>query len=314
MNTLISKRHKLNFYLTVTLGSLALLAIGTRLLIVYVKHSRSGQLNNKEQLIPFISIGVFFLAFYTIYKYYKNTPIIVVDSTGISFNRDHFAFSDLVNIELTGKASFPYLIGFSMEAATLKFKSGHTKYIFDSMYENSGQLKLFLRQVIIEKGDFIHISTDKVEQPELDGELYDTFKGNQLLSLRGVLLWGAIVFFTYTAFTTTTTRKTASLAVYIFFTLLWLILHSLFMNYFKVSQNFLVIKNQNLFWRRKAYRLSDIVEVVFETQGKMPNCLRVITRDFRSKLYPAATLRDKTWLELKDKLESRKITVRNECI
>ena len=314
MNTLISKRHKLNFYLTVTLGSLAFLAMGTGLLIVYVKHSRSGQLSDKEQLMPFLSIGLFFLTLYTIYRYYKNTPIIGIDSTGISFNNDRFLFSDLVYIELTGKRNFPYVVPFLMEASTLTFKSGQTKYMFDSMYENSWQLKLFLQQVIIEKGDFFHISTDKVEQPELDGEFYDTFKGNQLFSFRGVLLWGAIVFFTYAAFTTTTTRKTASLAVYIFFTLLWLILHSLFMNYFKVSQSFLVIKNQNLFWRRKAYRLSDIVEVVFETQGKMPNCLRVITRDFRSRLYPAATLRDKTWLELKDKLESCKITVRNECI
>jgi hypothetical protein len=86
------------------------------------------------------------------------------------------------------------------------------------------------------------------------------------------------------------------------------------MNYFKVSQTFLVIKNHNLLWCTKAFRLSDIEEIVFETQGKMPNCLRVITKDFRNKLYLAGTLTDKTWLQLKDKLEGYNIKVRNECI
>lgn len=55
-------------------------------------------------------------------------------------------------------------------------------------------------------------------------------------------------------------------------------------------------------------------EIVFETQGKMPNNLRVITKDFRTKLFRAGTLTDKTWLALKDRLESKNITVSNECI
>ncbi len=86
------------------------------------------------------------------------------------------------------------------------------------------------------------------------------------------------------------------------------------MNYFQVSDNLFVVRNHNLFWKKKAYRITEIKEVVFETQGKMPNCLRVITKNFKNKLYPAGTLRDKTWLALKDKLESFDITVRNECI
>jgi hypothetical protein len=60
--------------------------------------------------------------------------------------------------------------------------------------------------------------------------------------------------------------------------------------------------------------LTDIKEVVFETQGKQPNCMRIITKDFRNRLYPAGTLRDKTWLEMKRQLESNGVSVRNECI
>jgi hypothetical protein len=62
------------------------------------------------------------------------------------------------------------------------------------------------------------------------------------------------------------------------------------------------------------YRLSDIREVVFELPYKMPVSLRIITNDFESKLYPAATLWSKKWIELKDELEKKNIKVRNEGV
>jgi hypothetical protein len=46
----------------------------------------------------------------------------------------------------------------------------------------------------------------------------------------------------------------------------------------------------------------------------MPNCLRIITKDFRNNRFPAATLRDRTWLLLQEQLEMKGIIVRNECI
>jgi hypothetical protein len=86
------------------------------------------------------------------------------------------------------------------------------------------------------------------------------------------------------------------------------------MHYFGIDKEFLIIRNHNLIWINKVYRIHDIKEVVFETQGKMPNCLRVITKRFKSKLYPAGTLRKENWLELKDALEKQGVKVRNECI
>ena len=314
MTPLVSERHKLKFYLTVILASLAFLAMGAGLLIVFIKHSNNGVLTPKDLLMPFFSAGVFILAFYTIYKYYKNAPKIRIDSASISFNNQTFALSDLQEIELTGKRNFPYLFSFPIEAATLRFKDGETRYIFDDMYENSWQLKSFLKQVIIDKTNFSAQSINLIDKSELDSEYYDTFKGNQFISLRGILLWGFIGFFTYTLLTSKKTHNHTSLLVYVFACMLWFFIHSLTMDYFKVSPTFFVIKNHNFSWRTKAYRLSDVKEIVYETRGKMPNCLRVITKDFRNKLYLAGTLSDKTWLELKDKLESNSIKVRNECI
>ena len=98
------------------------------------------------------------------------------------------------------------------------------------------------------------------------------------------------------------------------FGLVWFLLNSFFMHYFQVSKIFLVVRNHNRVWKRKAYRINNIQEVVFETKQKWPNCLRVITKDFKTSLYPAGTLTDKTWLQLKGRLESYNIKVRNECI
>jgi hypothetical protein len=86
------------------------------------------------------------------------------------------------------------------------------------------------------------------------------------------------------------------------------------MYYFEVSDNYLVIRNHNFFWIKKVYKIDQLKEIVFETREKLPYCLRVITKDFKSNFYPAGTLRHDDWLSLKDKIETYHVKVRNECI
>jgi hypothetical protein len=86
------------------------------------------------------------------------------------------------------------------------------------------------------------------------------------------------------------------------------------MHYFSLDKEFLIIKNHNLIWKQDIYKISNIKEVTFETQGKMPNCLRVIENNFKEKLYPAGTLTDGKWIEFKLKLEKNGVKVRNECV
>jgi hypothetical protein len=314
MTTITSSRHKTKFYLTVILGTLFFLVLATVLLFIYFDQRELGNTKPKTALMPFFSIAVYFMAFYTVYRYYRNAPNIRVDNQLISFNDETYSLSDLQHIELTGKRNFPYLFSFQMEAATLRFKDGQTKYIFDDMYENAWQLKSYLNQVIVDKKSFAEQDTQLIEKSELESEWYNTFKDNPFTSLRGISLWGLIGFFAFMQLTKGKTPSTGGWIFLIVFSTFWFVFHSWLMHYFKVSQTLFVVKNHNMVWKTKAYRLSDIKEIVFETQGKMPNCLRVITKDFRNKLYPAGTLKDKTWLELKDKLESQNIKVRNECI
>ena len=94
----------------------------------------------------------------------------------------------------------------------------------------------------------------------------------------------------------------------------WFLANSWGMHFFRLSGESLRVKNQNQPWQQHKYPLTDFKEIVFETQGKGPNTLRVIKVNHKNKVYSAGTLRDKTWLKLKKSLEEKGIPVRNECI
>jgi hypothetical protein len=145
-----------------------------------------------------------------------------------------------------------------------------------------------------------------------DNDLYETYKGYQIISFQGILLWGGIAFFIYNYISSSRLRKTESLIVGICFSIYLFFLCSWQMNYFQVSENYLRILKHNLFWKKTVYKLSDIQEIVLQKRRNAGNCLKVITTDLDSKFYVASLLTEKTFLDLKDKLESYNITVTDE--
>lgn len=147
----------------------------------------------------------------------------------------------------------------------------------------------------------------------LKSDSYDTFKGNQFKSWSGIRLWVLQGFNLY-FFLTIKHLSLPSILLLLFCSLFWFFLISYHLHYFQVSDQHLLIRSHILFWRKKIYNISDIEELAFERRGNLPNCLRVITKDFSNKLYPAGTLNNKAWLTLKSKLETFGITVRNDCI
>jgi hypothetical protein len=209
---------------------------------------------------------------------------------------------------------FKFIITFPMEGTAILFNDGTEKILFDDMYSNSSEIKLFLERVVIKKQDFNHDSIKEISDDAIRFENEETFKGNQFTSLRGISLWGLIGFFGFLLISKWQSPPLGLLIFFGAFGTFWFVLNSWLMHYFGLTKDYLIVRNHNFFWKVKIYRLTDIKEVVYETQGKQPNCMRIITNDFRNKLYPAGTLRDKTWLDLKDKLEAKGVTVRNECI
>ncbi|WP_223034196.1 hypothetical protein [Hanstruepera marina] len=308
-----SKRHPFKFYFPLLFGSFFFLALGVVMLHLFFDQRDEGNTGLKTLLMPLFCVILFFLCFYTLRQYFKNTPKIRVDRKQIFFGTDMYQLSDISKIKFNGKFPFKYLISFPMEGASIKFKNGNEKLIFNDMYSNTWEIKLFLDSVISNK-QFQNKLDDKISSEIIRFESFEFFKGLQITSFRGIMLWGFIGAILIPFFINS---KTPPIGFFIFtvtFGAFWIALNSWLMHFFGVSDKYLIVKNHNFFWRLKIYRLSNIKEVVYESQGKQPNCLRIITNNYRNKLYPACTLRDKTWLELKKILEKKGVKVRNECI
>jgi hypothetical protein len=267
----------------------------------------------KDYLSPVFSFLFYFLAVSMVYIYWKMSPIITIDKHTIVFGTQTFYLKNIKDVRLTGKMPFRYyFMTFPMEGTAITFNDGTEILLFDDMYSNSWEIKSFLEQTVINKQEYKPKLIESVVRnvPYRDE---DVFKGNQFTSLRGISLWGVIGFFIIMLFS----KGNPPIALFVFlgvFSTFWFILSSWMMHYFVVTNDFLIIKNHNFLWMTKIYPLSEVKEIVYETQEKQPNSMRVITKDFKNKLYRAGTLRDSTWLDMKKELERNKIKVRNECI
>ena len=192
MKTIISRRHIFKFYLSIILTTFFFLGIATVFLFFYNNQPDKGNLKPKAQLMPIFSIACYAFAGYSLYRYIKNAPNITLDKDFINFNSQTYSLADISKIELTGKRPFKYAVNFPMEAATLTFNSGETKYVFDDMYSNSWEIKSFLKQVVIDKKDFFEPTENQIDINSVNSDYYETYKGTVITSLRGLSLWGLI--------------------------------------------------------------------------------------------------------------------------
>lgn len=314
MTTFSTRRHPLKFYTVLIFSFLFFISLGSVLLYSGIEALQKEQPKIKEYLMPVFGLGVIFLGFYSIYAYRRNSPRVTLDPYDLQIGDEVFSIADIKEVEFTGKMPFPYLLTYPMEGMAILFDDDTVKILFDDMYANSSALKLLLQQAISKKDEYEPLTTRPINREEINFENEEIFKGNQLTSFRGISLWGVVVFCAYVFFGKWEMPSIASVAFFSLFVVFWFCLHSWLMHYFGLANKYFIVRNHNFIWMKKIYPLSDIKEVVFETQSKQPNCLRVITNDFRSKLYPAGTLRDETWLDMKRQLESRGVSVRNESI
>ncbi|MBD3906935.1 hypothetical protein NAL32_19895 [Chryseobacterium sp. Ch-15] len=314
MTTITTKRHPLKFYASVAFMTLFFCSVGTLLLFASVNILQKKSFAIKDYSMPLLSLVTYLLAFSMLYTYWKNSPKIILNKHSIKIGSELFNLKDIKDIALTGKMPFKFIFTFPMEGTAILFNNGTEKILFDDMYSNISEIKLFLEQVVLKKQDLNISSTKEINKDAIGFKTEETFRGNQFSSLRGISLWGVIGFFIFLLFSKLDNLPIRLLIFVVVFGTFWVILHSWLMHYFGLTKDHLIVRNHNFIWKVRIHPLTDIKEVVYETQGKLPNCMRIITNDFRNKLYPAGTLRDKTWLDLKNELEARGVTVRNECI
>jgi len=314
MTVITSKRHPVKFYTILIFAFLFIAALGTMLLFVSIDILQKDNPETKNYFLPVLSFAFYFLAFSMVYSYCKNSPKISIDDQTISFGNERFYLKEIKKVLLTGKMPFRFIIRIPMEGTALIFNDGKEKFIFDDMYSNSWEIKSFLDQSIINKQEYVPYKISRVDPNKLTFERIETYKGNQFTSFRGIFLWGLIGFFILLMIFKMKSPPVGALIFITVFSTFWFLFNSWLMHFFELTSEYLIVKNHNLFWLTKVYSFKDIKEVVYESQSKQPNCLRIITKDYKNRLYPAGTLRDRTWLELKKKFELKGIRVRNECI
>jgi hypothetical protein len=314
MTKIASKENRKTIWFSIIFSLLFFTALGTFMIYIFYKMWLNNEVENKTYLMPIFGLLVYFIGFSFAKSYIKNTPKIILDFEKITIKNKTYYWKDIQNMKMTGKKGFG-LFNYQMEVTTLKFENNITEYIFDDMYSNSWEIKSFIKQIVVDKKDKFEIYRNKIVEKDIEKENFEKFNGSPIFSFRGIMMWSLILFFLFLIFSTS--RKISyinALKFFIPFSLIWFAFNSYCMHYFELSKNYFVVKNHCFWWIKDIYKNSEIEIIVFESQQKQPNSLRVISKDFRRKIYLAGTLNDKKCLEMKIELERKNIKVRNECI
>lgn len=273
--------------------------------------------------------GIICLAFalYSLYYLLTRFPQLTIDKFGLTlstlFKTKNYQWNEIDKIELTGKQFHRFLfVIMPLEATTIHLNDKTEIYLWVDYYRNKSELRVILdraNNILQDNRQFARLDFN-IDRPDFSKQLSTAndgkeFNGNHFLSFNGVTFYGWLGFIAYVFITTdySLLNSKAALILVPLFIIPLPALSSYQMHYFIVGQNYFAIKNTIWFWKKDIYLLTDIKEVVIETPHRLSTSLRIITTDYRDKLYPAGSLSDTTWKEMMEQLSSDKIKVRNEA-
>lgn len=310
MERFTTKRHFFRFYFLLVLMLLLIGGFGVFVILDFYGKWGTPDFEVGDYLL--LLLGGFMLMFgiFFLIMYFRNAPIIRLHQERISFGNESYDLKEVAVLEMTGKFPFGWGISLPEEGACLTFKDGQKKYIFDMMYANGPELKVLLGRIIhntsAPKAAIIrNFNTLRIEGEEL-------FKGNPFVNFRTSILWFIIGSFLWYLLIVPPNHND----VFIFLAVLgivWFFVLAFSTHYFGLTSDHIIIHNHFMFWKKQVYYLQDIKEIIFENGGKGPYRIRLITRDYQTKIYAASTLKTKTWLKLKKALEQMEVQVRNEA-
>jgi len=276
-------------------------------------------------IVPFIFLP---FAVYSIYYLLSRFPQLTIDKTGITlstiFKTKSYQWNEVKDVEITGKQFHKFLfVSMPVEATTIHLNDNSDIYLWVDYYRNKSELRVILERannILQANKQFARLDFN-IDRPDFSKQLPTDndgkeFNGNHFLSFNGLIFYGWLGFFAYLFITGDRNPLTniVGLIVLPLFILSFPALFSYQMHYFILEQNYLIIKNTIWFWKKDIYLITDIKEVVIETPYRLSTSLRIITTDYRDKLYPAGSLSDTTWKDMIEQLRNDKIKVRNEAI
>lgn len=234
------------------------------------------------------------------------------------FSRKTIMLSEISEIYF-GKVPFRFVIPYPLEGVMVKTKAGEESFIYDYYYFNTAKLKWILSQFIDENhqltgSDFSSaraFKRNKVKYSEIRFEKFLTYKGIWWLTFIGIAFI-VIILLPFAIALMKGKGFNMPIQVYIGMVGFFYLVFGYQLNYFKLSDKYLVVKHHLWLWREKIYRLDEIEEIVTEQPYNISISLRVITTGYKSKLYPAGSLSKKKWKELHQQLKSHGVKVRKE--
>lgn len=263
-----------------------------------------------------------FVSLYSLRQMLINMPLIrlmkdrleITNAKGIKT----IYLNEIKHIVFT-KVPFRYVFRVPIEGILLVDKNDNETYLYDLYYSNLFKLKWILSQLIDSKNNMISTNLDnikeyqkdKINSSEIRFEKFVDYKGLWWVTMAGLI----IIFFAILPFAITLLKGGTfkmPIPVYLGMVGFFYFLFGYQLHYFKISDKFLIVTNHVWIWRQKRFRLNNIQEIVFEQPDKLPVSMRIITNDFKSRLYPASSLRNKTWQELHKLIKDCNIKTRKE--
>jgi hypothetical protein len=310
MKTIISKRYALNIpiiYLFIIPFFICLLFGYLLFFLVFGEYNKENSINENNHFLFLLPSFIFLGCLVPIYIYWKNAPSIAINNQIIKIRNKTFFLNDIKEISLSGKNCLRSIIDYPMQGFIIYFKDGKKRVLFDDMYANVSEIKSFLEQVVVNHREYKPIIIKEID--------FKTIAINNEVVHKGSFTR----FFNLGLFLSLIFSIIPILAgsYFPFFIVLFIciLIYSLSMYYFSITDEYLIIKNHILYWKKRVFRLIDIREIIFEviTGKQSAYMIVVITNDFKYYRFKANALKVNTWFELKKTLEDKGIKVRNEA-
>lgn len=315
MTTISTQRHLYRFYIILTITCAFFLFYGSTILLSTINKLTNGEPVGENWLRFLFGLGLITYALYQAFTYFKKTPSVTIKNDAITFgDSESFLIKDITDITFSTKIPFSSTYRNEMEGMIIEFKNGTEKVLYDDLYENLWEIKSFLYQVVEQQQAYQAFEVNQYESIDLTSTETKVFNGNKFIGSREIILGIFLAYFGYSIYSMTNNPYSPVIIYILFFLIAGILYFSWMMNYIIIANDFLIIKNHNIWFWQNIYALKDIEEIVFETARKNPNAIRIITKDFKSNSYKASTLSDTTWLQLKEQLNIKGIEVRNEII
>jgi hypothetical protein len=278
---MLSSKYKIPLLITIVFFCLLFFIMP----FIILNDGKSGRHEYLVIIFPILSLFLF-------YSYSRSSPRIVLDDEFLTakylFYSKTYDWSAIKDIYLSKKENYMMQ---NMEATSILFDNGDKLNIWQDVYGNCEQLRSFISQKASEK---IRDPSPNIIANNLRSITRRRYSGNVYTSYNTILIVGMAIFFGISI----KFKFDFILLIPICFILIFFFGLGTQMNYFLIDEGCLFIRNHYFPWINKKVRLEDIVEVDIETPNKRSTGLRIITKDFNSKLYGAGSLRSKTWKEL----------------